>query len=479
MCPKGKQCLSFKIGVFTIKTKHKLSIGISIVIVVIGVALGGLAWYQAKHFNANVTINGVKVGGLDAKEALAKLKTITIDNNVYVGEDLIYHGQTTKAGFTTKDLAKVQTALKKQFSFFPNKAKKNLTVVPTKASDYRQTTLKQEVQLALEKANQTRQKAIDAYAWIQDGKVQVVDAKKGNQYDVAKILQQYSKISSTKSLRLKKVFLQPIGAKDKSISEQKESLEKLLQRQVTYEVQTTPYVFKAEELLNGTKYQNSKYQIQTDGIEDKIAQINASQATLGKSFVFKTTDGNVINVQGETYGWAIDKQAATQSIVKALENDVSQINAKEDIYGKGYLTYGTGYDVLSNDGIGDTYVEVSLAQQRLWIYKNGQQILTCTGVTGNVATNEQTPTGVYYIMYKQSPSVLKGVHSDGEHYEIEVKYWAQFTNSGCGFHDATWRTNWDKDAYLIDGSGGCFNLSLEDAQKVYDAVFQKEPVIVY
>ena len=82
-------------------------------------------------------------------------------------------------------------------------------------------------------------------------------------------------------------------------------------------------------------------------------------------------------------------------------------------------------------------------------------------------------------MYKQSPSTLKGTHDDGSSYSVQVKYWAQFTNSGCGFHDATWRTNWAKTAYLKDGSNGCVNLKLDEAKTVYSVLDVHEPVIVY
>ena len=35
----------------------------------------GMSYYQATHFNSNVTINDTKVGGLSADQAIQKLKT--------------------------------------------------------------------------------------------------------------------------------------------------------------------------------------------------------------------------------------------------------------------------------------------------------------------------------------------------------------------------------------------------------------------
>ena len=100
-------------------------------------------------------------------------------------------------------------------------------------------------------------------------------------------------------------------------------------------------------------------------------------------------------------------------------------------------------------------------------------------ITGNVQSHNDTPKGVYYIMYKQSPSTLKGVGYNGQAYSCKVQYWAQFTNDGCGFHDAWWRTNWAKDAYLTQGSDGCANIRPDQAGQVYNSLSVNEPVIVY
>lgn len=463
---------------FIITKKVKIGIGIGILTLIV-VALGSLGWHQKTHFNQNVTINGTDVSGLTARQALKKLKKVSIDNTIYVDSKVFLVGNKTNSGFSSADLTKVQNALAKQFSLWPSSTKKQLRLNPSQADNYRETTLRQELKDALTKANESRTKPVDAYAEIKNGQVEVLAAKKGNQYDIDSMLQQYDQLLQSKKIRLKALYTQPLTANSQAVKAQKTKLAKLLNQEVTYVVQDESYKFLASDYLDGTTYQNQAYHFATDVLKQKISQINAQKATLGKTFTFKTSTGKTIDVQGETYGWAISEDKAAKSICQAFEDGTSHLDAQADIYGKGYLTYGTGYQATSNDGIGDTYAEVSLADQHIWLYKDGKQVLSYDVVTGNAATNEQTPTGVYYIMYKQAPSILKGTHSDGQHYEIEVKYWAQFTNSGCGFHDASWRTNWNKDAYLTAGSGGCVNLKPEEAQSVYDALTQKEPVIVY
>ncbi|GAA3324854.1 hypothetical protein GCM10020331_054390 [Ectobacillus funiculus] len=113
------------------------------------------------------------------------------------------------------------------------------------------------------------------------------------------------------------------------------------------------------------------------------------------------------------------------------------------------------------------------------LQKNGQLVLTTNVVTGKHSTNEDTSPGVWYILYKRTPSVLKGSSVGNPNYSVKVDYWAPFTNDGQGFHDASWRTNWASNAYLTAGSGGCVNLPPGVAKSVYDNLSTYEPVVVY
>lgn len=106
-------------------------------------------------------------------------------------------------------------------------------------------------------------------------------------------------------------------------------------------------------------------------------------------------------------------------------------------------------------------------------------MFTTNVVTGRHNTNEDTPTGVWYIEYKESPSILKGSEVGNPNYSVKVNYWAPFTLGGVGFHDAGWRTNWASNAYLEHGSGGCVNTPADVMKTVYDNLSENEPVIVY
>ena len=95
-------------------------------------------------------------------------------------------------------------------------------------------------------------------------------------------------------------------------------------------------------------------------------------------------------------------------------------------------------------------------------------------VTGNpnVEGNE-TPTGCFAVDAMMSPYVLKG-----EGYAAPVTYWMPFSGN-VGVHDASWRTEFGGNMYLLDGSHGCVNTPYSQAEIIYQNIDIGAPVVVY
>ncbi|MHC9532983.1 L,D-transpeptidase family protein [Dellaglioa sp. L3N] len=459
--------------------RKSLKIGISIgSILVLGI-LGGASFNQSTHFNKGITINGTDVSGLSVDKVIGKLKTETSKNDIYVGKTKIIDAKDTATGFTDKDTAAIKTLLKKQRTILPSSAKKNYAIVPQKLDTTIRAQLKSQLKTKLTELNKTRTAAVDANPVLQDGKVSVIPAKKGNQYDVKAILAAYDKTGYSSVTKLKETELQPLSADSATVKADTKKLDTLAASQTVYTVQSTKYTLKGSDILTKVTVKDGNYVVNTSGISAKVAEINKKQATLNKQYSFKTATGGTVSVSGQSYGWALGTNDSVKHILTALEDGTAAIDATNDKYGVGYNTYGTGYETTTNGGIGDTYAEVSIAQQRVWIHKNGKVVLTTDVVTGKHNTGEDTTKGVWYIMYKETPSILKGSEVGKSNYSVKVNNWAQFTNSGIGFHDASWRTNWSKTAYLADGSGGCVNTKPSDMLTLFANVSQNEPVVVY
>ncbi|WHY75438.1 L,D-transpeptidase family protein [Neobacillus sp. WH10] len=448
-------------------------------IIIIALLFAGISYYQATRFNSQITINYTKVGGLTADQAIKKLKTSLLTNRVYVGQQQILDGKETEMGFTEQDLPEIKKLLKSQWTFFPSSKVQNYLLVPDKMDQFRSQTLKEQIEGKLLSMNKELKAPQDAEVKLEQGKIVISNSIDGEQYDIASLLENYQKQKYNSDIKLQPVLLQPIKADSPIVKKDENIFQELLQRTVDYKVQDQVYTLNASELIKDASLsKDKKITITANDIKNKIDEINRSQSTLNKNFTFKTHSGSVISVKGQGYGWAINTDKESSRIQEAFEKGEKSISAS-NIYGKGWGKEGIGYENTTNNGIGDTYAEVSIAQQRIWIYKNGQLVVTTNVVTGKHSTMEDTHPGVWYILYKQSPHTLRGSAVGNPNYSVDVSYWAPFTNDGQGFHDASWRNNWASNAYLSAGSAGCVNTPPSIMKTVYDNLSKYDPVIIY
>lgn len=181
---------------------------------------------------------------------------------------------------------------------------------------------------------------------------------------------------------------------------------------------------------------------------------------------FKTTTGSVISVNVPAAGQTVDGNKLYESIADAINKKQSATveavysEAQEEETGE-YVTYG------------GNYCEVDLTNQMVYVYKNGQQVVSSPCVTGCIAKGHGTPTGVYSIF-----SMDKNRYLNGDGYKSWVNFFVPF-NGGIGFHDASWRSTFGGNIYLYSGSHGCINMPYAQVQKLFANVSMGEKVIVY
>ena len=204
-----------------------------------------------------------------------------------------------------------------------------------------------------------------------------------------------------------------------------------------------------------------------------IANLAAQVNNTGQPRVFSTTGAGQVTVTGGEYGWCIDQDAELTQLVADI--DAGTQCDREPIYSSREFA-----DLKDNNGIGVSYVEIDVSRQHLWIYKEGNMVCETDIVSGLMTKEKYTPTGIYYIDYKQRDRVLKGERQPNGQYEYHtlVHYWLPF-NGGIGMHDAYWKTKFGGTEYLTRGSHGCINLPKEIAPTIYDLVDTTMPVVVY
>lgn len=189
-------------------------------------------------------------------------------------------------------------------------------------------------------------------------------------------------------------------------------------------------------------------------VNNLAAKYNSSET----KNTFMTSYGYEISIPSTTYSWILNQQETVNIIRNALYAHQTQ-------------TINPVWTQMPANS--STYVEICLANQRLFLYKNGQQIMATDIVTGNVAQGRGTPAGYYTIKSKERNTVLRGVD-----YASHVNYWMPF-NGGIGLHDATWRGRFGGNIYQYDGSHGCVNMPLDAARITYENVSVGTPVILY
>ena len=179
--------------------------------------------------------------------------------------------------------------------------------------------------------------------------------------------------------------------------------------------------------------------------------------------------GNEITVgtKADTYGFKMDLDATVALLTETLKSRERLAQIQPVWTNAGQTRLENGSD------IGGTYIEVSISEQYLWAYIDGERVMGTSVVTGN-AGNHDTPRGVFRILYKERNATLVG-----QDYSSSVSYWMPITWSGVGLHDATWRSSFGGSIYKSNGSHGCINMPSWAAQQLYNSFSSGTPVVVW
>lgn len=183
-------------------------------------------------------------------------------------------------------------------------------------------------------------------------------------------------------------------------------------------------------------------------------------------------------------------QASNGQVYQFVNNRVWVLNQTEEAnLLKEQILTGTVIEenpIWSNQGltnnlsniISDNYVEVSLANQNLKFIMNNVEVVNTSIVSGNVQTGNNTITGLYYILSKDTNQRVNVLYSDGSISEEIVSYWMPFTET-YGIVSSGWRNEYGGDIYLTQGTDGDIDISNFSAQNLYNNVSIGTPVIIY
>jgi len=210
--------------------------------------------------------------------------------------------------------------------------------------------------------------------------------------------------------------------------------------------------------------ENLDIRLNDEGVSAYVKGLASTYNTCYSAKKFMTSYGQEITVTNSHYGWKVDNEAEKAAILS-------------DILTGGEVTRDLNYSMTANshegNDYGNSYVEINLTAQHLFVYVNGQVVVETDFISGNLSRGWDSPTGIWGLTYKTKNAVLRG-----DDYATPVDFWMPFAGN-VGMHDATWKKDFGGNYYKTQGSHGCINLPWSKARDIYGYVSKNFPVIVY
>ncbi len=313
-------------------------------------------------------------------------------------------------------------------------------------------------------------------------KLEIVPEQQGNKFDLSALMAAVEDAirhgDRELNLEEKDLYEKPARtAEDAELLSQQQAMNDAISSVITYQLPDgSSLVLDANILVNWLSLDEAgNYSVNPEiwgtnianFVEDVARAVNTSDSKAN----FKTRNGGTVTLDNYLKGWLVDEEAEAAQLTEELAGRA--VVEREPIYSQ--RAYSD-----KNNGIGNTYVEVDLTAQYLWVVDNGEVIIESPVVSGTMVPSRYTPEGIYPLYGKQKGRYLRGTqYADGTYeYESWVDYWMPF-NGGIGLHDASWRVDFGGSTYIGGGSHGCINLPSGKAAAIFDWISAGTPVVCY
>ena len=429
-------------------------------------------YYFKHHFFWNTTINQLSVSGMTLDETKNKLKEETASYLLTIydrnGEKYHISGKDIEYSYVPGKEEEKLLASQKPYQWLTALWKKHAyTLKVTVTYDKDKLSQLLSTLSCLKEENWTE--PTDAYIEKEENRFSLVPETRGTHLLFDQVLQEVTaaieKGENTITLSDDAYLAPSITQNDAILTDCLATLNRYLDTKITYDIADKDEVLDCNTIINWLQI-DTYYSIRIDNskLTSYVQSLAYKYNTYGDPRNFLTSKGDVVQIGGGDYGWIIDKPKEAEQILADLSTG-SDIK-REPIYQQRALYRGT-------DDIGDTYVEIDYTNQHLWYYQNKTLITESDIVSGKLNNGNGSPDGIFKIVYRQSPAVLKG-----EDYESNVTFFMPFAYN-VGIHDASWRSSFGKTIYKNSGSHGCVNVPFECAQTIFQNIEVGTPVVAY
>ena len=442
--------------------------------------------YENQKFFKGIYINGIEVEGLTVAQVEEKIKAKVESYRLELKfrENVVETINSQELGYryvSDNNVAKIQREQKWYNWFLGDRNKEEFTV--GEAFSYDEAMLEKALLSLHNLLDENQVVPKDAYIDFEEGQFVVIPEDEGKELDKLVVKEN---LKNAVERGANEIDVEEIGAYKRpdifSTSEELvsevENLNNVVKIAITLELHDNSL-----EILDGKVLKDwlstdddGQYYFDMDDLSSELKKYLESLAeridTVGKDRIFESTMQGTKTVKGGAYGYQLNQKSELEQLKDDIVNQ--RVISREPIYQVREVS-------SENDGIGDTYVEIDLTNQKVWFYIEGELYMESACVSGTfVDRRKVTPEGTYALYYKERNRVLRGRRqADGTfEYESPVSYWMPF-NRGIGLHDATWRRSFGGEIYRRNGSHGCINLPLKKAAEMYAKLNVGTPIVVF
>lgn len=447
---------------------------VCVLLVVLVVVYIGFGIFFQKRFGFGTTVDGIKVGGKTVEE-VESLITQEIDQykltvkergdetESIVGTDIgirpVFNGELEKMLKEQNGFAWIVTAIKKP------------ALELQAAVDYDEAAFAQTIG-ALSCMQSANQKApVDAAISDYTGSgYELVPAEYGTTLDEEAVKETIKNavlvLAEEVDLDEEDCYVKPeIEDENAKLLAAIDELNSYVKTKITYDFDVTKEVVDGETISGWLSVDDSFHvSVDEEAVSAYVKELAGKYNTCYKPKTLKTSYGSTVTINNGPYGWKINNSEEVAQVLEEIKEGKEV--EREPVYSQRANSHG------END-YGDSYVEINLTAQHLFLYKDGELVTESDLVSGNVAKGHTTPGGAFLLTYKTMNAVLRGPD-----YETPVTYWMPF-NGDIGMHDLTSRKAFGGDIYKKNGSHGCINLPYAAAKKIYETIDKGYCVLVY
>lgn len=459
------------------KIRKILMVGVPVALLAIGLGTyGHKSTYYADRFLPNTEINNVDVSQMTVAEANEKLKKSHTENPFVIQvDDQDWRSVAPEDFGWSSDFT---GALKKEqedqnnwswgirnLSSAKNEKLDGVTLDENKMNETIQT-LKNE----LNTVNEPRTPSQDATIAWDNNKFAITPEVQGNQINVdeaGKAIEKAVKEGTTK-INVTDYTIKPTITKDdpKLKTEIKE-MNKISDVNGKYKINGQTIDIPKDQIRQWLVYTDGKLTLDQGQVVNYLTELGNQVNTSTQPTTFKSTRRGEVQVPAGTYSWSIQPEAEAAELTNAI------------LAGKDFERTPITQGSASADKplIGNTYVEVDLQNQHMWVYKDGNVAIETDIVSGKPSS--PTPPGVNYVWNKETNTTLRGTNDDGSKYASPVSYWMPVDWIGVGIHDSPWQPTYGGSWWLTGGSHGCVNTPPGVMAQVFSIVDVGTPVLIF